>query len=433
MRLLCTLALLTACASPPADAPADPDDRANPTERAILGLALTPSRPMMQVSEDLTFSVRAYYEDASWSAVGDGLSWEVDGERVVELTGPGQLRALRPGVATVTAQLDGGRTARTEVTVRGEGDLPDSLRLRPGTIRVTQGSGVDVAALGTYADGVEGNLSAYCAWGVSDPEVASVEAGWVDALAPGEATLSAYCGPLEAHADLRVDAPGAAVAGCALRVGEVLVEGGASGVVLLAEVVNEGDGGCGGFYVDGLLTKGGTPTASDAVSTDWVPGLGPGEDALVLIEASGVSAGTYSAWVWADPDGWQGAPAAGALAGPVQVEVGAGPRLVLTSAIGITDGEVTLYEVVIENQGASAARRFWIDLWRDPAAQPHPCAPGDEMRFVDVLDAGASLTWDLLVEQAPGPSGWLSLAWVDGCGATGAYDADAQEALVVVE
>lgn len=410
------LLLLAACASGPEVTTDDTDTTDTPTDALLLGLALSPSQPSLAAGESVRFTVRAYYDDTSFADLTEDLVWSVSEARIATIDLDGNLVAHLPGATDVYVTTADGAAARTRVTVRDDGLAISALDLVPRAPTLAVGGSVTLSAQATFEDGTGGNLAASCTWSVSPQGVATVNAGTIQAVAEGDATVTATCRGTEAEATVTVVAEAEELGFCDLVITESLVEASSGEVVWVGQVENQGSGLCPGFYVDGLLTDGSAPEWYDGVATTWIAGLGPDDSALVLVTGEDIPGGDYTAWLWADPTGWiDDADPSNNLSDGAEVSVGGSAELVLTEFDGFSfDGE-TYYYIEIENVGDAPAYGFWLDVFTDPSSDPEVCDYGDDSVWIDELLPGEAAYWEPLLPYGPGPLGWLSVAWVDSC------------------
>ncbi|MCB1154268.1 MAG: Ig-like domain-containing protein [Deltaproteobacteria bacterium] len=130
--------------------------------------------------------------------------WSSSDSNIVSVSPTGMAMALSSGRAMISASILGGTVTDTcEVFVR----IIDSLAVHPGVAVMAVGETKSFAA--TLRDDNAGaipDVTVY--WSTSNPNVASVtQAGVVQALGPGEATLSATYGSVEGEAKIEVLSP----------------------------------------------------------------------------------------------------------------------------------------------------------------------------------------------------------------------------------
>lgn len=119
-----------------------------------------------------------------------GVIWLSSNDRVATVNPTsGQVRAIAPGTAVVTAVLQANPAAKAQIEVRvGEKDLIKTITIEPGATKLEAGGRVTLTATVAMADGtINGNVK----WASSDETVAKVNAttGEVTALRDGKVTI----------------------------------------------------------------------------------------------------------------------------------------------------------------------------------------------------------------------------------------------------
>jgi hypothetical protein len=168
----------------------------------VAAVTLTGVPASLEVGDDMRLAATArdaYGRDIPASVIAEGctqhgwsrcgIEWSSSDPRVLTLDAEGTLRALAPGVATVTAMISGqSGTARVTVSAVGAADVtvsPSSLVLEMGQEQTLTATpvGRDGSALGDRE----------VRWTSTAPNIAAVDAssGRVRALSPGQATVSA--------------------------------------------------------------------------------------------------------------------------------------------------------------------------------------------------------------------------------------------------
>lgn len=137
--------------------------------------------------------------------IGALLSWSSSDEAVATVDENGVVEAVANGEATITVEVLGieGLSATAEVTVEQQAA---GISVSPAEVTLTE-AGATAELTATVFD-AEGNEieGAVVLWATSDAEVATVdEDGLVEAVASGEATITAMIGELSAEAEVTVD------------------------------------------------------------------------------------------------------------------------------------------------------------------------------------------------------------------------------------
>ncbi|BCW05198.1 Ig-like domain-containing protein [Arthrobacter sp. NtRootA1] len=176
----------------------------------------------------LQLSAEATYSDGSHSPLQDGVEWASDNLAVAGISADGKATAVAPGVAGLTATVDG-VSGRFELTVTTPGTASlKALRITPGDAEADPGGKIQLLAEGTYSDGSLGRLNVTAIWGSRDPGIATVDGdGLVTAAAPGTAIISASQDGFEATARITVNtAPPAKISGLAIEPAELTIKQG---------------------------------------------------------------------------------------------------------------------------------------------------------------------------------------------------------------
>ncbi|BCW35369.1 hypothetical protein StoSoilA2_14250 [Arthrobacter sp. StoSoilA2] len=191
-------------------------------------IAVSAPASSLQPGAILQLSAEATYSDGTRRPLQDGVEWASDNLAVAETTADGQATAVAPGVAGLTATLDGvsGRF-ELKVTPPGTASLT-ALRITPGDAETNPGGKVPLVAEGTYSDGSLGRLNVTAIWASRDPGIATVDGdGLVTAAAPGTAIISASQDGFEATARITVNpAPPAKLSGLAIEPAELTIKQG---------------------------------------------------------------------------------------------------------------------------------------------------------------------------------------------------------------
>ncbi|MET4619630.1 hypothetical protein ABIE18_001066 [Arthrobacter sp. 2762] len=197
--------------------------------RAVLeSIAVSAPASSLHPEATLQLSAEATYTDGTRRPLQEGIEWASDNVAVAGITADGQATAVAPGVAGLTATVDGvsGRF-ELKVTQPGTASLT-ALRITPGDAETSPGGKIPLVAEGTYSDGSLGRLNVTAIWGSRDPGVATVDGdGLVTAATPGTATISASQDGFEATARITVNtAPPAKLSGLAIDPAELTIKQG---------------------------------------------------------------------------------------------------------------------------------------------------------------------------------------------------------------
>lgn len=180
------------------------------TAAALSALRVDPSPAKLAKGVRKQFAVLGSYTDGSsldltamsvWKAV------DVTGAGVLSVTGAGQVTALSPGTAKLSATyLTETAVAEVEVTPA----VLNALAVAPKTMSLSRTASRAVQAVGSYSDGTSQDLSSMVSWSAVDVTgsgVVSVDAkGVVTGRSLGTATVTAsYLGLLDSSAVTVVD------------------------------------------------------------------------------------------------------------------------------------------------------------------------------------------------------------------------------------
>jgi uncharacterized protein YjdB len=155
--------------------------------KPVATLLVTPTAPALQVGEVVQLTALPQ-DDAGAPLAGRVVAWQSDDATIATVDATGFVRALTPGVATITASSEG-RTAAVGVQVS---PMPVArVEVSPARSQLVVGETTQLTGVARDAIGVP--LAArVLTWSTSDPAVASVSAaGLVVAIAPGSATITA--------------------------------------------------------------------------------------------------------------------------------------------------------------------------------------------------------------------------------------------------
>lgn len=156
---------------------------------AVQSLALEPASLTLVEDTSGSFQVRATFESGAQSLLGAGVLWSSSNEAVATVSGAaggGQVLAVAPGTATITAQA-AGKSATGDVTVRAA--TLKSLTVLPAEPTLAMGARLQFQAVGHLENDQTQDMTRTVAWSSSDDAVIKVS----DALlSKGSAAAGAY-------------------------------------------------------------------------------------------------------------------------------------------------------------------------------------------------------------------------------------------------
>ncbi len=160
--------------------------------------------------------VKAGLSDGSHQALGAAVTWQSLNPDVAVIDANGWLRALRPGVARVAARLETAAgqwyigIARVEVVA----STLQSIEIGPPDPLLVAGILQPLTATGVFGDAagniLRHDLTPQVQWASSDETLAvvgngtSLPRGWLQAVTPGEVTVTAVTGTVSGEAVLRI-------------------------------------------------------------------------------------------------------------------------------------------------------------------------------------------------------------------------------------
>ena len=187
-------------------------------DRHVAGIALDKSSLSMDVGGKAVLTATLQPSDASLREV----DWTSDNSGVATVDQNGNVRAVSPGKATITAiSVDGGHKAVCLVTV-WEGDIAvTGIALDKSALSLSKDGSYRLTAIISPSDASLKEID----WKTSDASVAAVDQdGNVRAVSPGKATITA------------ISVDGAYKAYCEVTVGEQPQEGKSSNLILYAAI-----------------------------------------------------------------------------------------------------------------------------------------------------------------------------------------------------
>lgn len=166
---------------------------------------LTVSSTDVFVREDAssTVTVTATYLDGTTEDVTSKVEWSSSDESIANAKdGTGTITGYSVGEATLTASY-GTKTATVNVDV----GVPRLLKMSATSMQMSKGSTESLTVTATYSDGTTEDVTSKATWTSSDTSVVYVAKGQIQALASGEATITAAYGGISATTDISVDVP----------------------------------------------------------------------------------------------------------------------------------------------------------------------------------------------------------------------------------
>jgi len=171
---------------------------------APASIEIAPANQTVETGQQLSLRAMATYADGSIDDVSELCTWSATPQSIATVSNMpgtrGRVRGVMNGTATVQAVL-GTLTASTMLTVSAP--MLTQLAVFPATLRTAAGIYSRVEATATFSDGSGGPATGQSMWTSSNPAVARVMVyqqyyAYVEAVAPGTATITASAGGLSA-------------------------------------------------------------------------------------------------------------------------------------------------------------------------------------------------------------------------------------------
>jgi RHS repeat-associated protein len=157
------------------------------TGTTVSSIEIAPSTATLNQGQSTQFTATATYSDGTTDDVTNTADWTSSAATVAGVDA-GDVSALSPGVATITATLSG-QSASASVTVL---PLLRSYLVSPSSAVLWVNELQDFSAVATYSDGTTSDLTGTSQWSSGDPGIASIDAGGhVTAHAAGTARIQA--------------------------------------------------------------------------------------------------------------------------------------------------------------------------------------------------------------------------------------------------
>lgn len=175
----------------------EPDVPPTPQPVEVESVEVNPSELNLRVGESATIEATVLPADADDATV----VWTISAPEVASVSAEGVVTALIAGEAEITATA-GNCKAVCKLTVVGP--LVESVEITPNTVNLLVGEKATLVATVLPADAEDPTVT----WVSSAPEVATVSAeGVVEALAAGEAVITATAGEVYAQCEVSVTQP----------------------------------------------------------------------------------------------------------------------------------------------------------------------------------------------------------------------------------
>lgn len=145
------------------------------------------------------YHVTAVYNDGSTADVTGLASWSTSDPTIALVEQPGNIRALKEGMAMITASLLG--VVASAPLMVSDPTMVD-LRIDAPSQSMSASGTMQLVATGIYDDGSTMDLTDRVGWYTSDAGTATVENGLVQGLSTGQVSISAATGPFLGTIDI---------------------------------------------------------------------------------------------------------------------------------------------------------------------------------------------------------------------------------------
>ncbi len=174
------------------------------TAARLEAITIEPAEISLASGERVMLRAVGGFSDGSTQPLGAAVRWESASVDVVRIDEAGELLALQPGEARISASLDG---VAGSIPVRVSSATLTDLEITPVSPRLASGTAMGFSAVAVYSDGSRRDVTAQVIWASANPAVLSVSNGdpfRVRAGAVGVARLTARFGGFERGLDVAV-------------------------------------------------------------------------------------------------------------------------------------------------------------------------------------------------------------------------------------
>jgi uncharacterized protein YjdB len=176
----------------------------NPTKKDLKSIAVSPASGSVTAGSKLQLGVSATYSDGSVVKVTSGVTWSSSAAAIATVDSGGDVTAVAPGSATITAAFQGVSGSAT-LTIKAPTVTLSSIAISPAPATVQAGATLQLTATGTYSDGSTGDITSQAAWTSADKTIATVDSsGKVTGVAAGSASITAIFQGVSASTTLQV-------------------------------------------------------------------------------------------------------------------------------------------------------------------------------------------------------------------------------------
>lgn len=178
-----------------------PDSDPDVPSGVLTTIIVEPSATTIPVGGRMNFRARGFYSDGGERDLTALASWSSNNPAVASVVGSGGVSANTAGTTRIRASYDG-IFGEADVIVTGA-KLRD-LRIDPPFADMSVGSTTTFRAIAIFTSGASGDVTSSTSWSIDNPSVAKVSGGFVTAVGPGTAVLTATFSGFPAYAKVSV-------------------------------------------------------------------------------------------------------------------------------------------------------------------------------------------------------------------------------------
>ena len=166
------------------------------TDAQLLSINLAPINPSVAVGTQLQLTATGNYSDGTSREISAQVTWGSTKEGIASVGNAqsiyGLVDALTPGVATITALLDG-IVGSTQVTVTDA--VLESIEITPAPLSLARGTHAQLHVIGHFSDTSTQDLTRQVYWSSGNSDIVAIsnlsdEQGYAQSVAPGVTTIS---------------------------------------------------------------------------------------------------------------------------------------------------------------------------------------------------------------------------------------------------
>ena len=171
----------------------------------LLSISVVPAGATVNLGATQQYHALGAYNNNQTVDITNSVVWNSADPSIATISGSGLLTGVKNGVTTISATQGKARAAITGSTSVTIVAALVSIAVSPHTANVAAGVAQQFAAIGSYNDGSQRNLTTTAQWTSSNPSVASVStAGLAATATPGQTNITATVGSFSDSALLTV-------------------------------------------------------------------------------------------------------------------------------------------------------------------------------------------------------------------------------------